>query len=301
MTQQSLISIIIPVYKVERLLRRCLDSVLAQTYSNWEAICVDDGSPDTCPQILDEYAAMDKRFKVIHTTNGGLSAARNTALEHAEGEYIIFLDSDDFLHPQTLELSEAFARRDGSDMVAYTYNRAYRTSLISFRKLFNPESHKRHFPKYTFDKIKSVTTDDIYSYVTEISYEKLPGVAKRFRVKHCQVWRCCYRSSAIKHIRFVEGINFEDLPWWGEVLLNTRRATIINLPLYYYYPNFDGYIFSSGDANKTVNLKKAIAAAEAVYADKGTDYQRQKWEQHFLVPFRNMLVKKVKRKASKKR
>lgn len=93
-------SIIIPVYKVEAYLRECLDSVLAQTFSDWEGICVDDGSPDNCGAILDEYAARDSRFRVIHQENGGLSAARNSALNVANGEWLYYLDSDDLMPPE---------------------------------------------------------------------------------------------------------------------------------------------------------------------------------------------------------
>lgn len=103
MDKQPLISIIIPVYKVEQYLRTCLDSVLAQTYKNWEMLLVDDGSPDKCGDICDEYAQSDSRIKVFHKENGGLSSARNYALDnHPEGDFLTFLDSDDFWHHEYL-------------------------------------------------------------------------------------------------------------------------------------------------------------------------------------------------------
>lgn len=89
-------SIIIPIYKVEKYLRQCVDSVLTQTYTDYEIILVDDGSPDSCPGICDEYAASENRIRVIHKPNGGLSDARNAGLDIAQGDYIIFLDSDDW-------------------------------------------------------------------------------------------------------------------------------------------------------------------------------------------------------------
>ena len=89
-------SVIIPIYKVEQYLRQCVDSVLAQTYTDVEIILVDDGSPDSCPAICDEYAKKDSRIKVIHKPNGGLSDARNAGLDMAQGEYVLFLDSDDW-------------------------------------------------------------------------------------------------------------------------------------------------------------------------------------------------------------
>lgn len=102
MTQ--LISIIIPIYKVERYLRRCVDSVIKQTYTNLEIILVDDGSPDECPQICDKYAAKDNRIVVIHKKNGGLSEARNTGTKKATGEYIYYLDGDDELPQNSISL-----------------------------------------------------------------------------------------------------------------------------------------------------------------------------------------------------
>ena len=95
--KQPLVSVIVPIYKVEPYLRRCLDSIVKQTYTNLEIILVDDGSPDGCPQICDEYAARDKRIVVIHKDNGGLSDARNAGLDICKGEYISFIDSDDWV------------------------------------------------------------------------------------------------------------------------------------------------------------------------------------------------------------
>lgn len=97
------ISIIIPVYKVEKYLRKCLDSVCAQTYKNLEVLLVDDGSPDNCPAICDEYAAKDSRIKVIHKKNAGVARARNSALDVATGDYISFIDSDDWIADNTYE------------------------------------------------------------------------------------------------------------------------------------------------------------------------------------------------------
>ena len=98
------ISIIVPVYKVETYLHHCVDSILLQTFTDFEVILVDDGSPDNCPAICDEYAMQDERIKVIHKENGGLSSARNAGLGIAQGEYICFIDSDDILHPRYCEL-----------------------------------------------------------------------------------------------------------------------------------------------------------------------------------------------------
>lgn len=101
---KELISVIVPVYKVEDYLHECIDSILAQTYRNLEIILVDDGSPDNCPAICDEYAEKDSRIKVIHKDNGGLSDARNAGLAVCSGEYILFVDSDDLLTKDSVEV-----------------------------------------------------------------------------------------------------------------------------------------------------------------------------------------------------
>jgi len=119
------ISIIVPIYKVERYLRECLDSILAQTFGDWECILVDDGSPDGCPRICDEYAAHDPRFRVIHRANGGLSAARNSGLREARGQYIGFVDSDDWIAPQMFERLYRLITEYGTDMAQIGYRKEY--------------------------------------------------------------------------------------------------------------------------------------------------------------------------------
>ena len=99
-----LISVIVPVYKVETYLPTCVDSILSQTFSDFELILVDDGSPDACGAMCDGYAREDSRIRVIHQKNGGLSAARNTGLDIAKGEYVTFVDSDDVIAPDCLQV-----------------------------------------------------------------------------------------------------------------------------------------------------------------------------------------------------
>ena len=112
------ISILVPVYKVEPYLKRCIDSVLAQDFQDWELILVDDGSPDKCPAICDEYAQRDRRIKVIHKPNGGLVSARLVGFQNASGEFLVFLDSDDWLLPDALSvLHKAITSEEGIDIV----------------------------------------------------------------------------------------------------------------------------------------------------------------------------------------
>ena len=116
--KNPLISIIVPVYKTEQYLRKCVDSILAQTYTNIEVILIDDGSPDGSPILCDEYAQNDSRVKVIHQKNAGVSAARNAGLDIAAGEYIGFVDSDDWIEPDMYEVLMDIASKSGADIAA---------------------------------------------------------------------------------------------------------------------------------------------------------------------------------------
>ncbi len=113
------ISVVIPVYNAERFIRFALDSVVHQTYSDWECICVDDGSTDGSGAILDEYAAKDERFRVVHKANGGEGAARNAGMDLATGAIVAFLDADDVWHPETLRLIAATREATGADVIRY--------------------------------------------------------------------------------------------------------------------------------------------------------------------------------------
>ena len=117
----ELITVIVPVYKVEKYLRRCIDSIIAQSYKNLEIILVDDGSPDNCGRICDEYAKKDDRIRVIHQKNGGLSAARNTGLDIATGDYIGFVDSDDYIAPDMYEKLLSLIISENADIAICNY------------------------------------------------------------------------------------------------------------------------------------------------------------------------------------
>ena len=283
-----MVSVIVPIHNVEQYLRRALDSIHSQTHKDWEAILVDDGSTDGSGRIADEYAQMDRRFKTLHKENGGQSEARNVGLQHVKGEQLIFLDADDFLHPQLMELCLELMLRDNADLVCYTYDRSYRTRGLvrHFLHMGDPEPHFKYYrhPPY-------VVTDNIFDYATELSRPK--DIDKRWAVKHCQVWRCMYKTYAVCDIKFIPGILYEDFPWWSEVLLRTGRATILNLPLYFYFPNPKSDIMSSDQTHKAKSLQIAIEAAKDIYATAPED-KRRAWEKNFLFPFEEKLKKKSK-------
>lgn len=290
------ISIIIPIYNVEKYLRRCLESVKNQTFTDWEAICVNDGSPDNSAAILAEFAAKDSRFKIVNKENGGLSDARNAGMQVATGEYILYLDSDDFIHPQTLDIAYRLAQRDASDIVSFTYDRIYRPQLMvrHYLKLDTdnviPSRIKK---KYDLARIPTLITDDVYAYATERVVD-VPRKKKKWMIKHCQVWKNLYRRELIADIPFIKGILFEDFPWWSEVMLRNPRTTIVPLPLYFYVPNFGGIVLSAKQLRIMKSLCAGLLAAYRVYKEQATPYQMEMWSRNFQWYFIDKAFGKLK-------
>lgn len=124
------VSVIVPVYKAEKYLRQCVESILAQTFTDWECVLVDDGSPDSSGEICDKYAACDARIRVIHQENGGVSSARNVALERIAGEWLTFVDSDDCLYPNALQRWVEVAEQNNLDLIQCHFNREYKEGQV---------------------------------------------------------------------------------------------------------------------------------------------------------------------------
>ena len=296
------ISIIIPMYNVEKYLRRCLDSVQNQTFTDWTAICVDDGSPDKSGSIAEEYAKKDKRFIVVHKENGGLSDARNAGMPYANGKYIMFLDSDDFIHPQTMEIAFDTAEKNKSDIVSFSYDRFYRPQLMVRHILHLNTDNVVPFgikKKYNLDKIPSRTTDDVFELATERTHNK-NNPNRKWLIKHCQVWKNMYKKSLIKDIPFIKGIVFEDFPWWSIVMLKQPRVTSVALPLYYYVPNFGGIVLSAKQLQRIKSLCIGIKESFIAYKKEANEYQMKKWQENFLWFFVNKAFYKVKKLDNQK-
>ena len=280
-------SVILPAYNAARFIERCLKSLQAQTFPDWEALCVDDGCQDGTGAILDRFAAADARIRVLHKANEGVGAARNDAVAMATGDYVLFLDSDDFLHPQMMEICLSLAKQDGSDIVAINYDHAYRNRTILRQALRLPE--RMDFPRFkTFKDYETVVTDDIFDWATEYTHH-----ARKLATRHCQPWRRVYRREIVQDIAWMPDIMYEDFLWWSEVMLRVRRATLTDLPLYFYYPNKRSYILSSTNTYKVESLRTAIREAQKTYenVDPGI---RERWDREFLRPFQAKLAKKEK-------
>ena len=279
------ISTIIPVYNTARYLRRCLDSIANQTYRDWEALCVDDGSTDGSPAILREYASRDSRFRIISKPNGGLSDARNAGLAAAAGEYINFVDSDDLIHPQTFEIALALAKRDGSDIVTWYKDSLFRPSTRLRRRLgvdvdsAIPWNIDRRF---ALERVTSSVTRNVFAHAVALGAPSVPPPIKRF-----YAWRHLIRRSFHEGILFVKGILYEDFPWWSEVLLLNPRVTITQLPLYYYFPNFNSFDLGAKRSQKMESWIRGMELTWTLYHTKGTTYQQERWAKQLLWPIIN--------------
>lgn len=223
------ISVIVPVYKVEPYLRRCVDSILAQTFTDFELILVDDGSPDNCPAICDEYAAQDARVHVIHQQNGGLSAARNAGLDwvfqNSDSAWISFVDSDDWVHYQYFEILLAAAQINDDSIVVCQHKPS--TEFKTEQSIDNP--------KYEMMDIEQLFCQRYGDFVS--ACVKLFG-------RKC--WEEC---------RFPAGKMAEDVYTIPQILFEQSRICVVNEELYYYYRNEQSIMHSQWNVQKLTMLE----------------------------------------------
>lgn len=204
----ELISVIVPVYKVEAYLDKCIQSIVDQTYRNLEIILVDDGSPDNCPAMCDAWAAKDSRIKVIHKENGGLSDARNAGMAVATGLYIGFVDSDDYIAPNMYWLLYERLNADGSDIAACGVEMVFEDGSPS-RMLTQPGTCV-------------LTREEAMEAVLRESWLKQP------------VWYKLYKAALIRDIPFPVGKYHEDVFWTWQAVAQAQRISIFDTPCYFY-------------------------------------------------------------------
>lgn len=206
---QPLISVIVPIYNVEKYLDKCVDSIINQTYKNLEIILVDDGSPDNCPAMCDNWAKKDSRIKVIHKTNGGLSDARNHGLDIATGEYVTFVDSDDWLELDGIE-----------SLVKPLKDKCYDIVIGGF--YFNSEKSESSI--YPNQNTPLTTTEAIKRILigTEINHSSSAKL---------------YNLTLFKNIRYPKGKFYEDFFTVFKIVNSSKLIYIINAPIYHYWKN----------------------------------------------------------------
>ena len=227
----DLISIIIPIYKVENLLERCVDSILRQTYDNIEILLVDDGSPDRCGEICDQYAIKDSRIKAIHKKNGGLSDARNAGIDVAKGEYITFIDSDDWVSEKYVKTLYDLLVSKSADISVCNFIRTEKEEI---------ESSYEQNELYEFNNIEALTNlcGDFYQQLT-VSWCKL------------------YKTELFADIRFPVGKIHEDEFTTYKLLYKAKKIALTNEILLYYWQRPDSIM---GTSFKIKNRLHAIEA-----------------------------------------
>lgn len=213
--EKALISIIIPVYKVEKYLEKCIQSVINQTYENLQIILVDDGSPDNCGKICDEYAERDQRIEVIHKSNGGLSDARNKGLEIAKGEYICFVDSDDYIE---------------ADMYEVLYN---------LLKQYNVDVSICNFYTVSQGKIAIKNADNGIKEYNRI--EILKEILLDNNIQS-YAWNKLYKKDLFDEIKYPVGKKYEDIGTTFYLLEKCNKVVVTGKPEYYYINRQDSIV-----------------------------------------------------------
>lgn len=224
------VSVIVPVYKVEKYLSRCVDSILNQSFTDFELILVDDGSPDNCPQICDEYAKKDNRIIVIHKKNGGLSDARNKgidyAFENSSSEWLTFIDSDDWVHKDYLKF-------------LYDANMKNKTK-ISYCKFLSVTKTESFFNEINNNSVKLYEPEECYcknnKYITQA---------------------CCslYKKELFSEIRFPYGKYCEDVYITHELLFKTDKVSVLPYNLYYYFQNNESIMHNVSEKRLVDEIK----------------------------------------------
>lgn len=222
-----LISVIVPVYKVEKYLKQCLDSIINQSYKNLEIILVDDGSPDNCGQICDSYAIKDSRIIVIHKQNCGLAEARNSALDIITGDYVLFIDSDDWLSCDSLieSAADTILRKSGD------------ICLIPIFKFY--ENKNIFIKRKNYEKL-SLTSSSKYKNFSLLLNQNYYKVA---------AWDKIVKASVIteNNLRFPCGVINEDALWCADLILHSKSVSVLNT-------NQMGYVYRQRENSITSNI-----------------------------------------------
>lgn len=276
-TMKKNVSIIVPVYRVEKYLAKCVDSILNQTYKNFELILVDDGSPDNCGKICDEYAIKDDRVRVFHKENGGLSDARNYGIKKAKCEWIVFIDSDDYIKEDYIETLVKICEDD------------CQIGIVSYSYVYEDYKEKKYSAKN--NRTKKYNTNEA---LTTMLYQKEFDTA---------AWGKIYKRELFNKIEFPTGKIYEDISTIYKVFLKSNKIAYCNSKKYMYLQRKDSimgrnfklkdmdYIYESEkmlNSIKSLNNPELLEAAICRYTNanfsillkigKNQDYIKQRKE-----------------------
>lgn len=269
---EYLVSVIIPIYKVEKYLERCVSSIVGQIYNNLEIILVDDGSPDNCPAMCDEWASRDARIRVIHQKNGGLSAARNKGIDIAQGEFICFVDSDDYVEVTMIE-----------DMV---------------------RAQKKHDVKLVLTNFKSINEDGTCAYDREQSpiragvYEAkeiFPRLYEYLNWYYVVAWNKLYHRSIFEELRFPVGRIHEDEYVISQVLWKAEKIACLEEEEYNYVFKRPGAIMAESQKIRYHFLFEALEGRHNFYLDKKLFSEAEATRHHYFGELEKLACIKVDR------
>lgn len=225
MLKKPLISVLVPVYKVEKYLVCCVESIINQTYKNLEIILIDDGSPDRCPEVCDKFAAQDSRIRVIHKKNGGSADARNAGLDRASGEYIIFVDGDDFIHPEMIADLYDVVSKEQTEIVMCGFICVGENSVGIEKRQDVSEEYRLS------DEV--ISPNEFWT-----RYYTRPDVA------YVVVWNKLIQSNLYKDVRFKKGKMIDDEFVIHHLISQCKKISCIKENLYYYRKRNDSTMTS---------------------------------------------------------
>jgi glycosyltransferase involved in cell wall biosynthesis len=265
------ISIIVPVYNVERYLSKCIESILAQTFKDFELILVDDGSPDKCPELCDSYAQRDRRIRVIHKANGGLSDARNAGVKEAKGEYIGFVDSDDYIMPEMYQKLYELITVNKADMAACDVYNCYGNKKVP----------------------QTLVESEIICNGKEAFRHMLEGHGT------INIWVCCklYKSSIINQVAFIYGKRYEDVFFMVDSIPYIKKVAATTKPLYCYVHREDsitGECFKSEDINIIEAYERCLNMIDKEYPDLRPQGEFRYYWAHFYTLDKMLSCEKYK-------
>ena len=259
----SLISVIVPIYKVEEDLDRCIKSIVNQTYKNLEIILVDDGSPDACPNMCDEWAKKDDRIVVVHKKNEGIGIARNTGIELSKGEYLCFVDSDDYITEDSIQIMYNRIKQDNSELVVAR-------PIIVYK-----DGSKKNPP----DNIQAITIEKPESVT-------MFNDGKSLLSRYVWVWGKLYKKSVFDDIRFLPLKHSEDLQIWPRVIDRCNLISIIPDAVYYYVQR-DISIVHTMNYQKYLDSIVAMLFVADFFEEHGyTDVSRRYYRNAIFIAYR---------------
>lgn len=276
---EELVSVIVPIYNVEKFLHRCIESVVNQSYKNLEIILVDDGSKDSCANICDEWVKKDKRINVIHKENGGLSDARNAGIEIATGKYLSFIDSDDYIHRDFIKVLYDLIKKHGAD----------------FSMCGSIQTNK---DEDTTSKINNIN---------EIIKDPKKILEKKDNI-YCVAWNKLYKRELFDNVRYPKGKINEDIYAIRKILYYSKKIVVTDTVLYFYYLNEESIMRSTYTRKRldAIDLLYEIydffcKVGEKVYAYNTLyDYINSILSQYYLCRTNKQEYKQIQRELMKK-